>query len=78
MNGQTLEEVDQLKYLGSAQTKDGTSVKQVMPDQPGAGPLSCDKETVETVEKQSHQFSHKGYTLQVTCLVGASLCRAGR
>jgi hypothetical protein len=29
MNGQTLEEVDQFKYLGSTQTKDGTSVKEV-------------------------------------------------
>ena len=27
MKGQTLEEVDQFKYLGSTQTKDGTSVK---------------------------------------------------
>ena len=29
MNGQTLEEVDQFKYLGSTQTKDGASVKEV-------------------------------------------------
>ena len=29
MNEQTLEEVDQLKYLGSTQTKDGNSVKEV-------------------------------------------------
>jgi len=29
MNGQMLEEVDQFKYLGSTQTKDGTSVKEV-------------------------------------------------
>ena len=29
MNGQTLEEVDQFKYLGSTQTKDETSVKEV-------------------------------------------------
>ena len=28
MNGQTLEEVDQFKYVGSTQTKDGTSVKE--------------------------------------------------
>ena len=27
MTGQTLREVDQFKYVGSAQTKDGTSVK---------------------------------------------------
>ena len=32
MDGQTLEEVDQLKYLGSTQTKDGTSVKEVISD----------------------------------------------
>ena len=29
INGQTLEEVDQFKYLGSTQTKDGSSVKEV-------------------------------------------------
>ena len=29
MNGQTLEEVDQFKYLGSTQTKDRISVKEV-------------------------------------------------
>ena len=29
MNGQTLEEVDPFKYLGSTQTKDGISVKEV-------------------------------------------------
>ena len=29
VQGQTLEEVDQFKYLGSTQTKDGTSVKEV-------------------------------------------------
>ena len=29
MNGQTVEEVDQFKYLGSSQTKDGISVKEV-------------------------------------------------
>ena len=29
MNGQTLEEVVQFKYLGSTQTKDGTSVKEL-------------------------------------------------
>ena len=29
MNGQTLEEVDQFKYLGSTQTEDVTSVKEV-------------------------------------------------
>ena len=29
INGQTLEEVDQFKYLGSIQTKDGTSIKEV-------------------------------------------------
>ena len=29
MNGKTLEEVDQFKYLGSTQTKDGTSIKEV-------------------------------------------------
>ena len=28
MNGQTLEEVEQFKYLGSTHTKDGTSVKE--------------------------------------------------
>ena len=29
MNGKTLEEVDQFKYLGSTQTKDGISIKEV-------------------------------------------------
>ena len=29
MNGRTLEEMYQFKYLGSTQTKDGTSVKEV-------------------------------------------------
>ena len=29
MNGKTLEEVDQFKYLGSTQTEDGTSIKEV-------------------------------------------------
>ena len=29
INGQTLEEVDQFKYIGSTQTKDGTSVEEV-------------------------------------------------
>ena len=29
MNGQTIEEVHQFKYLSSTQTKDGTSVKEV-------------------------------------------------
>ena len=29
MNGQTLKEVDQFKYLGFTQTKDGTSVEVV-------------------------------------------------
>ena len=31
MNGKTLEEVGQFKYLGSTQTKDGTSIKEVKP-----------------------------------------------
>ena len=29
MNGKTLEELDRFKYLGSTQTNDGTSVKEV-------------------------------------------------
>ena len=29
MNGKTLEEVDQVKYLGSTQTKDGTLIREV-------------------------------------------------
>ena len=29
MNGKTLEEVDQFKYLESTQTKDGTLIKEV-------------------------------------------------
>ena len=29
MNGKVLEEVDQFRYLGSTQTKDGTSLKEV-------------------------------------------------
>ena len=28
MNGKTLEELDRFKYLGSSQTKDGTSVEE--------------------------------------------------
>ena len=30
MNGEVLEEVDEFKYLGSTQTKDGASIKKVM------------------------------------------------
>ena len=30
INGKVLQEVDQFKYLGSTQTKDGTSIKEVM------------------------------------------------
>ena len=30
LNGQTVEEVDQFKYLGSTQTEDRTSVNEVM------------------------------------------------
>ena len=29
MNGKLLEEADQFKYLGSAQTKDGTSLQEI-------------------------------------------------
>ena len=34
-NGKTLEELDQLKYLGSTQTKDGASIKKRVKDHTG-------------------------------------------
>ena len=58
MNGHTLEEVDQFTYLGSTQTKDGASVKEV---KIRLAQPQCHDKACNTVEKQSHEFSHKDY-----------------
>ena len=70
MKWKTLEEVDQLKYLGSTQTKGGTSIKEV--NIRLAQGLSHDKAS-STLEKQIHRFSRNVYTLQITCLVNPAL-----
>ena len=56
-----LKEVDQVKYLGSTQTNDGQLSKRSK-DQTGTSALGHEK-AGNTVEKQSHQFLHKDYTL---------------
>ena len=56
------EEVDQFKYLGSIQT-----ISKRSRDPTGATTLSHDK-AGNAVGKQSHQFAHEDYTLQVTVL----------
>ena len=62
MNGQTLEEVDQFKYLGSTQTKEGTSRKEVK-IQTGASTLSLDK-AINTMEKSKPSaFPHRSYSI---------------
>ena len=58
MNEKMIEEVDQFKYLGSIQTKDGPSIKGSK-GQTGMSILSHDKAS-STMEKQSNQFSFKG------------------
>ena len=55
MNEKTLEEVDQFKYLGSTQLRDGTSIRE---DQTVTNTFSHDK-TSNTVEKQRFRFSDK-------------------
>ena len=52
-----LEEVEQLKYLGSTQMKDGTSSKEVK-IRLDSGTLSHGKAS-STMEKQIYQFSYK-------------------
>ena len=54
MNGKVLEEVLQLKYLGSTQTKDGTSLKEVK-NQTGTWTLSHDK-TTRTMKNKAIRF----------------------
>ena len=51
MNGKVPEEVDQFKYLKSTQTKDGTSIKEVMIRLAQAHSV---------MEKQSSHFLYKG------------------
>ena len=64
MNRQTLEEVDQFKYLGSAQTKDGTSVKEVKTRLAQTHSAMTRLAILwNTVEKQSHPFFHKDYII---------------
>ena len=47
-------------------------------DQTGASILSHEKAS-DTTDKQSHQFSYKDLTLQITCLVNTALwLRASR
>ena len=55
MDGHTLEEVDQFTYLGSRQTKDGTSVKEVKIRLAQAH--SAMTRLAVLWKKQSHQFS---------------------
>ena len=57
MNGKVLEVVDQFKYLGFIQTKDGTSVKEVKIRLAHAH--SAMTRLASTMEKQSDQFSYK-------------------
>ena len=56
MSGQTLEEVDQFKYLGSTIIKDGTPVKEVMIRLAQAH--SAMTGLAILWKKQSHQFYH--------------------
>ena len=56
MNGQTLK-VDQFKYLGSAQTKDGTSVKEVKIRRAQA------HSAMTRLTKTNPSVSHKDYTI---------------
>ena len=55
--GKTLEEVDQLDYLGSTQTKAGTSIKEEEIRLPQA--YSAMTRLGSVIEKQTHQFSRK-------------------
>ena len=69
MNEQRLEEVDQLKYLGSTQTKDGNSVKEVKIRLAQA--RSAMTWLAILLKKQSHKFSPQ--RLYSIGHVGASL-----
>ena len=61
MNEQTLEEVDQLKYF-RLHTNQRRKFSKKSEDQTGTSTLSHDM-AGNSVEKQSHKFSHKDYTL---------------
>ena len=61
MNGQMLEEVDQFQIL-RLHTNQRRNISKRSKDQTGESTLSHGK-AGNTVEKQSHQFSHKDYTL---------------
>ena len=57
MNGKTLEEVDQFKYLGSTQTKDGTSIKEEKIRLVQAHPATTGQAIY--YGKKNHQLSYK-------------------
>ena len=60
MDGETLQEVDQFKYSGSTQTK---NISKTSKDQTNASTLShAHDKANNTVEKLSHQFSHRDCT----------------
>ena len=71
MNGKALEQWNKFKYIGSTQTKDGTSIKEVI-IRLAQVPFRHDKAS-NTMEKQRLQFSYKDQTLQVTSLVNTAL-----
>ena len=56
MNGKMLEEVDQFKYFGSTQTKDGTSLKEVKIRLAYAHSAMTRQ---EVLWKNSYQFSYE-------------------
>ena len=68
MNGKTLEEMDQFKYLGSTQTKDRTSIKEVKIRLARAHSAMTRLEIL-SMEKQIRQFSYNDRTRQAACLV---------
>ena len=58
MNGKVLEEVDQFKYLGSIQAKDGTSIKGVKIKLAQAHSAII-RQAVGWENKAKYQFSYK-------------------
>ena len=56
INGKVLDEMDQFKYLGSTQTKDGTSLKEVKIRLPQAHTTVT---RLAVLWKQSNHFSYK-------------------
>ena len=74
MNGKTLEEVDHFKHIGSTQTKDRTSIKEVKIRLAQVHTLSHDMAS-NTMEKQRHQFSYKDWlnSTRVICTVNTAL-----